>query len=149
MRQSGHNARGVTMAIEISRGSVRISVVWVALVIFALSPSTSRAQVTHFQGRVYEGEVGNESVSLEGVEVSLYGANNPYPDQGVFIRTATTNGDGWYELEIESGFEYYHIIENNPEGYVSRGATSVDGEVRTNDWIEYAIPLDEKTVTGN
>ena len=137
------------MAVGVPKGSVFFSVFWTALVIFTANPSTCEAQATHFQGRVFEGEVGNESVPLEGVEVSLYGANNPYPDLGTFIRSTTTNGDGWYQLEIEDGFEFYHIIESTPEGYQSRGATSVDGEVRTEDWIEYAIPLDDKTVTGN
>jgi len=34
-------------------------------------------------GRVYEGEVGDESHPLQGVTVEVYGANNPYPDPQV------------------------------------------------------------------
>ncbi|GEM_PF-887528 len=106
-------------------------------------------------GRVYEGELGVEppgSQPLEGVTVSVYGANNSYPDPGTFIRSTTTNADGWYGLTISDNdgyWEYYHIKETNPAGYTSVGATSVDGAVRTDDWIEYVIPLEGKTLTGN
>lgn len=34
-------------------------------------------------------------------------------------------------------------------GYFSVGATSVDGLVQENNWIEYSIPLAGKTLTGN
>jgi len=108
-----------------------------------------------FSGRVYEGDEGVEppgSQPLEGVTVSVYGANNPYPDPGTFIRSTTTDGDGWYSLTVydDDGYwEFYHIRETNPPGYTSVGATSVDGTVRTSDWIEYVISLAGKTLTGN
>jgi hypothetical protein len=101
------------------------------------------------QGRVYEGEVGDESMPLEGVAVSVYGANNPWPDAGQAIISATTNADGWYGLEVPEGYEYYHIREADPYGYVSVGATTVSGTVRTENWIELESPLEEKTRTGN
>ena len=50
-----------------------------------------------FSGRVYEGDLGVEppgSQPLEGVTVSVYGANNPYPDSGTFIRSTTTDAAG-------------------------------------------------------
>ena len=105
-----------------------------------------------FQGRVYAGTVGDESHPLEGVEMTLYGGHNPYPDPGVFIRSTHTGSEGWYGLEVcedDGAFEFYHIREMNPEGYDSVGATTVDGTVRTEDWIEYVIPLERKTLTGN
>jgi len=105
-----------------------------------------------FQGRVYAGTVGDASHPLEGVEVALYGGANPYPDPGVFIRSTQTDPEGWYGLEVcedEGAFEYYHVREVNPEGYDSVGATTHDGTVRTDDWIEYVIPLEGKTLTGN
>ena len=108
-----------------------------------------------FSGRVYEGDVGVEppdSQPLEGVTVSVYGANNPYPDPGTFIRSTTTDAAGWYGLTVyddDGAWEFYHIRETNPAGYTSVGATSVDGTVRTSDWIEYVIPLGGKTLTGN
>ena len=102
-----------------------------------------------FQGRVYEGDVGDESHPLQGVTVAVYGANNPYPDPGTFIASTTTNSDGWYGLEAPDGYEFYHIRETDPAGYTSAGATTVDGTVRTSNWIEYVIPLGGKTLTGN
>jgi hypothetical protein len=101
------------------------------------------------QGRVYEGEVGDESMPLEGVAVSVYGANNPWPDAGQVIISATTNVAGWYGLEVPEGYDYYHIRETDPHGYVSVGATTVSGTVRTENWIELESPLEEKTRTGN
>ena len=100
-------------------------------------------------GRVYEGEVGDESHPLEGVTLSLYGANNPYPDAGEYLTTTTTNAEGWYGLAVPDGYEYYHIRETVPEGYFPLGATTVSGTVRTTNWIEYVIPLEERTLTGN
>ena len=102
-------------------------------------------------GRVYKGEVGDESQPLEGVTVSLHGANNPYPDAGELIATTTTNAEGWYGLTVPDGYEYYHIRETDPAGYVSIDATTISGTVRASNWIEYsiAIPLDEQTLTGN
>ena len=105
-----------------------------------------------FQGRVYEGDTGTEpphSQPLEGVIVSVYGANNPYPDTGTIIASTTTDSEGWYGLEVSGGYEYYYIAETDPAHYYSAGATTVDGTVRTSNWVEYAILLDGQTLTGN
>ena len=68
-------------------------------------PDASAAQTSQiatatwtFQGRVYSGNVGDETHPLEGVTVTVYGANNPYPDPGTFIRSTTTDSEGWYGL---------------------------------------------------
>jgi hypothetical protein len=127
----------------------RVVIFGFAVVLAATWAGPAPAQAQAFQGRVYEGDVGDEQLPLEGVVVSLYGANNPYPDNGTLITSTTTDSSGWYQLPVESGFEFYHIIEENPEEYESVGATSVDGTVRTDDWIEYAIPLESQTLTGN
>ena len=103
------------------------------------------------QGRVYEGEVGDESMPLQDVTVFLYGSNNPYPDTGTFLRSTTANAEGWYGLTVydDDDYEYFHIRETDPAGYISIGAMTVSGTVRADNWIEYAIPLEEKTLTGN
>ncbi|MGD2146785.1 MAG: DNRLRE domain-containing protein, partial [Anaerolineae bacterium] len=108
-----------------------------------------------FSGRVYDGVTGLEPPNVEPLEdvvVSVYGANNSYPDPGTFIRSTTTLANGWYGLTVyddDGAWEYYRIAETNPTGYESDGATSVDGQVRTDDWIEYRSPIGEKTLTGN
>jgi hypothetical protein len=100
-------------------------------------------------GRVYKGDVGDEGQPLEGVTVSLYGGNNPHPEPGTLITSTTSDADGWYGLQIPPGYEFYHLRETDPVGYASSGATTVSGTVRTTDWIEYVVPWDGKTFTGN
>jgi hypothetical protein len=69
--------------------------------------------------------------------------------QGNLIYTATTNSSGWYGLEAPLGYEYYTIVEVNPEGYDSVDATTVDGIVLDADHIRYAHPLAGQSLTGN
>jgi len=96
-------------------------------------------------------EVGDESRPLPEVTVELYGGNDSYPAPGVWLRSTTTNAEGWYGLDVydDDVFEFYHIREINPPGFGSVGATSVDGTRRTDDWIEYEAPLEGQIVTGN
>ncbi|MGD2179293.1 MAG: DNRLRE domain-containing protein, partial [Anaerolineae bacterium] len=99
-------------------------------------------------GRVYEGDVGDQTTPLEGVAMTLHCSN----DAGVLgteIDATTTDATGWYGLDAAPGCEYYHIVESDPEGYTSVGATTVDGTVRSANWIEYVVPLESKTLTGN
>jgi hypothetical protein len=104
-------------------------------------------------GRVYEGDKGVEppdSSAIPGASVSLYGANNPYPAQGTFLKSDTTDTEGWYGIEVCGGnWEFYNIIETDPSGYQSVGGTSVSGLEKTANWIQYEYPLEGKTLTGN
>jgi hypothetical protein len=120
-----------------------------AAIFLATGPMPAYAQEFAFQGRVYEGKVGDESRPIQGVTVTLYGATDPYPAEGKLIARTTTDGKGWYGLSASTGFEYYSIRETNPQNYESIGATTVDGTVRTDDWIEYFISQKEQTLTGN
>jgi len=107
------------------------------------------------QGRVYEGETGLEppnSLPLANVTVCVYAAAEPYPNAGRQLRCTTTDATGWYGLSVyddDGVFAYYSIQETDPPGYLSAGATSVGGVVKTANWIEYAAPLEGKTLTGN
>lgn len=99
-------------------------------------------------GRVYEGALGDETTPLPDINLTLYCANN----SGVLgdpINSTTTNAEGWYGLEVTQVCNFYQIIETDPTGYTSVGATTVDGTVINPNWIEYASPLTEKTLTGN
>ncbi len=122
------------------------------VVTYRLPTATPIPTPITFQGRVFEGNVGDESHPLSRVTVSLYGSNNPYPNSGTWIRNTSTNLEGWYGLDLyhnETIYEFYHLRQINLVGYNSMGATSVDGVMRTADWIEYMIPLQGKTLTGN
>jgi len=113
--------------------------------------SWTTAATWMFQGRVYEGDEGTEppdSQSLAGVIVSAHGSDNAF-DPGILLDSTTTDGTGWYGLTVPDGYEYYHIREANPSGYTSVGARSVDGTAVTGNWIQYMVPLDGKTLTGN
>ena len=116
--------------------------------IIVIGPSPVQAMWT-LSGRVYEGEVGEESHPLQGVTVEVYGATNPYPDPGVLIARTTTDEHGWYHLEVPVGYEFYSIRKPDPPEHESVGATTVGGTVRISNWIEYVIPLEEKTLTDN
>jgi hypothetical protein len=109
--------------------------------------STPPAQIC--QGRVFDGEIGNESYPLSGVSVSLYGANGPYPNPGILLNSTTTDGNGWYGLPCPDGYEFYAIRESDPPNYISVGAASISGVVREANWIEIAAPLGGKDLTGN
>lgn len=100
-------------------------------------------------GRVYDGEMGDERHPLQGITVEVYGANNLYPDPGVPIASSITNEQGWYGVEVPAGYEFYSVRAFAPPGVESAGATTVDGTVRANDWIEYVVPLEGKTLTGD
>ncbi len=102
-----------------------------------------------FEGRVYRGEVGDESRPLSGVTLSLYLSNTSCPDLGSQVDTAVTDGNGWYSLSTSTNMDYYHIIQTDLAGYSSMGATSVGGTVCTSNAIDYAVPLAGKTLTGN
>jgi len=103
------------------------------------------------QGRVFRGNVGDETHPLPGVTVSLYGANNPYPAPGQFISRTTTDHKGWYGLTVSerASYEYFQIRVSAPRGYTPVGARSIAGRVRSNNCIEYGYPLGRKNLTGN
>ncbi len=111
------------------------------------------AQIYTLQGHVYDGATGIEppdSTPIAGVTVSLYCSNNAGV-MGTFLRSTTTDSAGWYGLAASNDdpCEYFNIVETDPTGYTSDGATSVAGSVRSANWIEYAIPLAGQTLTGN
>jgi CSLREA domain-containing protein len=99
-------------------------------------------------GRVYEGQVGDESKPLSGVNLQLYGSND-IGLLGTSIDSAITDATGWYGLNASGSYEYYSIREFDPEGYESVNATSIDGVVVNANRIRYAAPLAGKTLTGN
>ena len=104
-----------------------------------------------FGGRVYEGNVGDESSPIQNVTVKLY-ASQDANYIGVAITSATTDANGWYGLQITEGYEYYNIVEVDPAGYYSIDATSVDGIKINSNQIQYSVvemPLQDQTLTGN
>lgn len=99
-------------------------------------------------GRVYSGEVGDERLPMSGVAVDLY-ASNSARTLGDRVATTATDRTGWYSLTAPAGYEYYTIVEVDPPGYESVGATTVDGLAINPNAIQYTYPLAGKTLTGN
>ena len=110
---------------------------------------TYHIEAPTLSGHVYIGEIGATDYPLEGVAVALYGANDPYPALGALIAEDTTDAAGLYDLPVPYGYEYYAIHQTDLPDYLSVGATTVDGIVRTANWIEYVIPFDGKIWSDN
>ncbi len=125
-----------------------LAIIFAAVCAYPIQGTSAVASYT-LSGRVYAGEVGDESQPLAGVSVSVFGAHNPYPDSGSLIGSTTTNSSGWFGLEVTTLYDYYRIAETDPTGYESVGATTVDGIVRNPNWIEYQAPIDSLVKTGN
>jgi len=108
----------------------------------------------HLSGCVYEGDWGIEppgSKRLEGVRVVLAGSNHR-DGAAQLIAETTTDSQGWYGFTIvprQQHWEYYNILGRNPNGYTPVCATSVGGEVRGDDWIQYHVSDFEGTTTGD
>ena len=99
-------------------------------------------------GGVYEGTVGDTSQPLTGVMIRLYGSNKS-GSLGVVIDETTTDANGQYSLDASTVYELYTIVETDPAGYVSVGATSVDGKVIDENRILYTHPLAGKVLEKN
>jgi hypothetical protein len=103
-------------------------------------------------GRVYEGEVGVETTPLAGVTVTLYGSNGEHTLQ-TSLASTSTDATGWFGLTVPEApqYEFYNIVETDPDHYTSTGATTVGGTVVNDNWIQY-MSVDGRlsgTLTGN
>ncbi len=102
-----------------------------------------------FSGKVFSGNLGDETNPVPYVEVDLYCASNP-ASYGELIGQASTNAHtGYYLLVTSRTCEYYNLVEIDPPGYLSVGATSPSGTVRNANWIQYTWPLSGKDLRNN
>ena len=130
-----------------------------ALVASSLSPVAAKQLLTHtdtfaLQGRVYDGYPFDQSRPMVRVTVQLYlHVGNGFPDPGTWFADTSTDDNGFYSFTFYDddliGYEFVSLREINPAGYSSVDATSVDGAKKTNDWIEFDLPLTGKDLTGN
>jgi beta propeller repeat protein len=101
-----------------------------------------------FSGRVYQGAIGDESIPVPGVTVSLYCASRPV-DAGDLVTSTVTGADGWYGLTGPDSCYFTSILVTVPRGISAVGASTVDGVVVSSTWIRYTAPYTGKTLTGN
>jgi hypothetical protein len=109
---------------------------------------TAQIATIKLSGRVYEGNFRDESTPFANVRVELR-CSNDQKERGRLVGSATTNAEGWYELSLPSGCEFYNIVVTVPEGRIAAGADSVGGEVIDDIWIQYDYPLGKAVLTGN
>ncbi|MDT8358066.1 MAG: thrombospondin type 3 repeat-containing protein, partial [Methanomicrobiaceae archaeon] len=121
-----------------------LPVIAILLLLVCIAPALAAT----FSGRVYQGAIGDESIPVPGVTVSLYCASRPV-DAGDLITSTVTDAGGWYGLSGPDSCYFTSIIETVPRGISAVGATTVDGEVVAETWIRYTAPYSGKTLTGN
>ncbi|MCG2769767.1 MAG: DNRLRE domain-containing protein, partial [Anaerolineae bacterium] len=147
---------------RIVRSRIVFLVAFLALILTMASFSPASAEpvlpnldTLVLQGRVYDGHPFDQTRPMSGVTVELYlHSSNGYPDLGTWFASDSTDAAGFYSFTFYDddliGYEFLSIRETNPRGYVSVDATTVGGEKKTNDWIEYEISLPfSATLTGN
>jgi hypothetical protein len=133
-------------------GTSRIATIVVLSAIF-VSTSTVASAVT-LTGRVYEGENWVETNPIQGVTVTLYGAPDAGSQGWFVIDSWATDSAGLFVLDTSKHpfpVDFYNIVETDPAGYTSVGATSVGGKVMFPDlnWIQYSFADLSGTLTGN
>ena len=146
---TSHRAPPATSAIEAPK--VVQTLPDISALIQPASPKESASpleSISRLSGRVYVGEVGLESSPLRGVSLELY-CSNDLGSQGRKVDATSTSSDGWYELTVPSGCEFYNIRMIPSSGYSMEGASSVAGRVIDNNTIQYAYPLKDLVLTGN
>ena len=99
-------------------------------------------------GQVFEGLPADTNHPLANVQLDFYCSNN-VNELGTLASSTLTNGSGSYRLRIPGTCEYYNIIQNNLAEYDSTGAQSINGIIRTSDWIQYTYTLGGKVLSGN
>ncbi len=100
-----------------------------------------------FEGRVFAGLVGDDRSPIADVLVSLFCSD--IGDLGFPVGESVTDPDGTYRLIAPVDCPFYNIIESDPPGLGSEGATTPGGAVLDPNWIQYSPPLDEKPLTDN
>ncbi len=110
--------------------------------------SEESVNIPTLSGVVYEGDIGDPSTPLPGVEMEL-GCSSSQGYFGDLIGLTYTNDQGEYQLPAYILCEYYNILETDPAGYFSVGAQTSGGEVLSSSWIYYVPPLSGKVLSGN
>ena len=98
-------------------------------------------QARTFTGHVYQGYEPDTSSPLGGVVVTLYGSHLPNV-WGFLLDYDFTDVSGAFTLDAgPTAYDYYHIVETDPPGYLSTGVQAGPGGQEVNyNWIRYENP---------
>ncbi|MFC1879138.1 hypothetical protein ACFLZW_04435 [Chloroflexota bacterium] len=88
-----------------------------------------------FSGHVYEGEAGDTSTPLEGVVVNLH-CSNSADEHGVWIGVSVTDDQGAFAIPCSRSCEYYNLVEEDPEGYLSVFASPPSAYISAS-WLQF------------
>jgi len=105
-----------------------------------------------FNGFVWQGVPPDNGIPMSGIQVELHGDTDADPDNGtIFLLGGQTNEDGYFDMVwIESGITYahYHVIELDPEGMYSTGATADPPGYATNETVLTYSGISAGTYSG-
>ena len=107
------------------------------------------ASLYAFSGKVFSGNLGDESTPLGYVQMGLYCSSDSGSLGELVAQSATNAHTGQYYLVTSRSCNYYNIVETDPPGYISVGASSPGGTVINVNWIQYVPPLAGKNLTNN
>jgi hypothetical protein len=97
-----------------------------------------------FSGHVYQGEDGDTSTPLDGVIVYLHCSNSPN-EPGEWS-AYVTDEQGAFTLPNPYTCDYYNLVEEDPEGYISVSSYSPSGVIKSANWLQFTTLADH---TGN
>ncbi len=102
---------------------------------------TGQTQGYTFCGHVFSGWP-DSAVGMGGVTVSLWGSPiEPDYMSGALLDQVQTDAAGFFYLQTDLCYNYYHVLEMNPPGYTSVFAAVDGGRVVTYDWIRFSYPV--------
>lgn len=95
-----------------------------------------------FSGYAYEGYPGDHSHPLAGAGITLWGSDLVDSPYGTWLGFVLSNSHGFFQFSVPASlsFSYYNLVETNPSGYYSTGATAGPGGMaKSADWIQYPL----------
>jgi hypothetical protein len=101
-----------------------------------------------FSGRVFIGYPQDESHPFSFVNIILF-CSQSMTSIDEIVSTAITDTDGWFEVRGYEGCPYYWIYQLDHDGYISTGASTVDGEMIDHHLIRFQSPYAGLDLTGN
>lgn len=89
-----------------------------------------------FSGHVYQGESGDTSTPLDGVIVNLH-CSNTSNEVGEWLISDVTDEQGAFAIPCYRTCEYYNLVEEDSEGYISVSSYSPTGVVKSANWLQF------------
>jgi hypothetical protein len=56
---------------------------------------------------------------------------------GAWLNGTITDASGAFLIPVRDGCPYYNLIEEDPQGYLSNGASTPDGMIQSPNWLQF------------